>query len=94
MKNLGVYLDRYLLFDVHINELKRKVMGILYYKGECVSVCVCLCVCRLPMQAQTTEPINLKILMRNLLDPRSALHPVPFTPKPTQPQPQPQPMQK
>ncbi len=30
-KHLGVYLDRYLLFDVHINELKRKVMGILFY---------------------------------------------------------------
>ncbi len=28
VKNLGVYLDRYLLFDVHINEKKRKVMGI------------------------------------------------------------------
>ncbi len=31
VKNLGVYLDRHLLFDVHINELKRKVMGILIY---------------------------------------------------------------
>lgn len=31
VKNLGVSLDSYLLFDVHINELKRKVMGVLMY---------------------------------------------------------------
>ena len=31
VKNLGVYFDCYLLFDVHINELKKKVMGILMY---------------------------------------------------------------
>ncbi len=28
---MGAYLDRYLLFDVHINEMKRKVMVILIY---------------------------------------------------------------
>ncbi len=31
VKNLGVYLDRYLIFYILINELKRKVMGILIY---------------------------------------------------------------
>ncbi len=31
VKNLGVYIDRYMLFDVHINELNKKVMGILMY---------------------------------------------------------------
>ena len=31
VKNLGLYIDRYMLFDVHINELNRKVMGIVMY---------------------------------------------------------------
>ncbi len=31
VKNLEVYLDRYLRFDVHINELNRKMMDILIY---------------------------------------------------------------
>ncbi len=29
VKNLGVYIDRFMLFDVHINELNKKVIGIL-----------------------------------------------------------------
>ena len=31
VKNLGVYIDKYMLFDVHINELTKKVMGILMF---------------------------------------------------------------
>ncbi len=31
VKNLGVYIDRYMLYDVHRNELNKKVMGILIY---------------------------------------------------------------
>ncbi len=31
VKNLGVYIDRYMIFKVHINELNKKVMGILMY---------------------------------------------------------------
>ena len=31
VKNLGVYMDRYMLYDVHINELNKKVMGSLMY---------------------------------------------------------------
>ncbi len=31
VKKLGVYIDRYMLFDVHINEVNKKVMGILIY---------------------------------------------------------------
>ena len=31
VKNLGVYIDRYMLFDVHINELTKKVMGTLMF---------------------------------------------------------------
>lgn len=31
VKNLGVYFDRYMLFDIHINEMKKKVMGILMF---------------------------------------------------------------
>ena len=31
VKNLGVYFDPYMLFDVHINELNKKVMGILMF---------------------------------------------------------------
>ena len=30
-KNLGVYIDKYMLFDVHINELTKKVMGTLMF---------------------------------------------------------------
>ena len=31
VKNLGVYIDRYMLFDVHVNEVNKKAMGILFY---------------------------------------------------------------
>ncbi len=31
VKNLGDYFDRYMLFDVHITELRKKVMGILMF---------------------------------------------------------------
>lgn len=31
VKTLGVYIDRYMLFDVHINELNKKAIGILMY---------------------------------------------------------------
>ncbi len=31
VKNLGVYLDRYMTFDVHVNELNKKVVGILMH---------------------------------------------------------------
>lgn len=31
VKNLGVYIDRYMLFDVHISEVSKKVMGILMF---------------------------------------------------------------
>ena len=31
VKNLGVYIDKYMLFDVHINELTKKVMGTLMF---------------------------------------------------------------
>ena len=31
VKNLGVYFDRYMLFDVHIAELKKKIMGTLIH---------------------------------------------------------------
>ncbi len=31
MKNLGVYLDRYMTFDVHVNELNKKVVGTLMH---------------------------------------------------------------
>ncbi len=31
VKNLGVYFDRYMLFDVHVSELNKKVMGILMF---------------------------------------------------------------
>ncbi len=31
VKNLGVYFDKYMLFDVHLNELQKKVTGILMY---------------------------------------------------------------
>ncbi len=31
VKNLGVYIDRYMLFDVHISEVNKKVMGILMF---------------------------------------------------------------
>ncbi len=31
VKNLGLYIDRYMTFDVHINELNKKVMGTLMY---------------------------------------------------------------
>ncbi len=31
VKNLGVYFDRQMLFDVHINELNKKVMSILMF---------------------------------------------------------------
>lgn len=31
VKNLGLYMDRYMLFDKHINELTKKVIGTLAY---------------------------------------------------------------
>lgn len=31
VKTLGIYIDRYMLFDVHTNELNKKVIGILMY---------------------------------------------------------------
>ncbi len=31
VKNLGLYIDGYMTFDVHINELNKKVMGTLMY---------------------------------------------------------------
>ncbi len=31
VKNLGVYIDRFMLFDVHINDLNKKAIGILMY---------------------------------------------------------------
>ncbi len=31
VKNLGVHIDRYMLFDVHISEVNKKVMGILMF---------------------------------------------------------------
>ena len=31
VKNLGVYFDRYMLFDLHITELTKKIMGTLMY---------------------------------------------------------------
>ena len=31
VKNLGLHMDRYLLFDVHINEISKKVIGMLMY---------------------------------------------------------------
>ncbi len=31
VKNLGVYFDRYMLFDRHVNEVTRKAVGTLMY---------------------------------------------------------------
>ncbi len=31
VKNLGIYFNRYMIFDTHINELNKKVMGNLMY---------------------------------------------------------------
>ena len=31
VKNLGVYIDQYLLFDTHIDKLVKKTIGVLYY---------------------------------------------------------------
>ena len=31
VKNLGVYMDQYMLFDTHIDEMAKKVTGILFY---------------------------------------------------------------
>ncbi len=31
VKNLSVYIDRFMLFDVHANEVNKKAMGILMY---------------------------------------------------------------
>ncbi len=31
VKNLGIYFDKYMLFDVHIDELNKKVMGVLMF---------------------------------------------------------------
>ncbi len=34
VKNLGLYIDRYMSFDVHINELNKKIMGTLTYMNR------------------------------------------------------------
>ena len=31
VKNLGIYMDQYLLYDVHIDKITKKMTGILYY---------------------------------------------------------------
>ncbi len=31
VKKLGLHMDRYLLFDVHINEISKKVIGMVMY---------------------------------------------------------------
>ncbi len=31
VKNLGLYMDRYLIFETHINEMTKKVIGTLIY---------------------------------------------------------------
>lgn len=31
VKHLGVYMDHYMVVDVHVNELKKKEMGVLMY---------------------------------------------------------------
>ncbi len=31
VKNLGVYFDRYMVFDIHISELNKKIMGMLLF---------------------------------------------------------------
>ena len=31
VKNLGVFMDQYLSYDVHINEITKKITGILYF---------------------------------------------------------------
>lgn len=38
VKNLGVYFDKYMLFDVHLNELQKKVTGILMFINQ-ISKC-------------------------------------------------------
>ena len=39
VKNLGVYMDRYMVFDVHVNELIKKVNGILMYINRIGDLC-------------------------------------------------------
>ncbi len=34
VKNLGVYFDKYMIFDVHIDELNKKVMGVLMFLNK------------------------------------------------------------
>ena len=34
VKNLGVHMDRYMSFDIHVDQLHRKVMGILMYMSR------------------------------------------------------------
>ena len=31
VNNLGVYVDRYMLFDVHVSEMNKKIMGLLMF---------------------------------------------------------------
>ena len=31
VKNLGLYMDSYMLFDKHVNEITKKVIGTLVY---------------------------------------------------------------
>lgn len=43
VKNLGVYMDRFMTFDVHIEEMRKKVMGILMYLNrikDCIPVSI------------------------------------------------------
>ncbi len=34
VKNLGLHMDRYLLFDAHVNEISKKVIGMLMYTSR------------------------------------------------------------
>ncbi len=31
VKNLGLYMDRFMSFDTHVNEINKKIMGMLIY---------------------------------------------------------------
>ncbi len=31
VKNLGLYMDRYMSFETHVNEISKRVMGMLIY---------------------------------------------------------------
>ena len=34
VKNLGLYMDRYMSFETHVNEISKKVMGMLIYMNR------------------------------------------------------------